>query len=328
MKYYMAPMEGVTTYIFRRAYHNHYEPMDKYFIPFFVPHLQKKFTSKEKNELDLEHNKGMTVIPQILTSNAEDFIRLARNIQELGYEEINLNLGCPSKTVAAKGRGSAFLGEPDKLDRFLEKIYNELTDMRISIKTRIGKDDSDEWEDLLAIYEKYPLEELIIHPRVQTDYYKNTPQWDKMRYALDHSKHSLCYNGDIFSVKEYKDWREQFADVDCIMLGRGLIANPALREEIEDMIGCEGIEKRNDKIGEMSAAKCSDLERFQSFHDEIYEAYKEVLSGDRNILFRMKELWAYFRFQFPDERKLWKKIQKCERTVVYESIMNEFFSKI
>lgn len=317
MKYYMAPMEGVTTYIFRRAYHNHYEPMDKYFIPFFVPHLQKKFTSKEKNELDLEHNKGMTVIPQILTSNAEDFIRLARNIGELGYDEINLNLGCPSKTVVSKGRGSGFLADPDKLDRFLDRIYEELTDMRISIKTRVGKDDTDEWEDLLAIYEKYPIEELIIHPRLQIDYYKNKASWNQMRYALEHSRHSLCYNGDIFSVEEYKRWREEFADVDCIMLGRGLIANPALREQIEEISG-----------GETGREKESNLTRFQRFHDEVYEAYKEVLSGDRNILFRMKELWAYFRFQFPDERKLWKKIQKCERCVVYESIMNDFFSKI
>ncbi len=317
MKYYMAPMEGVTTYIFRRAYQNHYEPMDKYFIPFFVPHLQKKFTSKEKNELDLEHNKGMTVIPQILTSNAEDFIRLARNIGELGYDEINLNLGCPSKTVVSKGRGSGFLADPDKLDRFLDRIYEELTDMRISIKTRVGKDDTDEWEDLIAIYERYPIEELIIHPRLQIDYYKNKASWNQMRYALEHSRHSLCYNGDIFSVEEYKRWREEFADVDCIMLGRGLIANPALREQIEEISG-----------GETGREKESNLTRFQRFHDEVYEAYKEVLSGDRNILFRMKELWAYFRFQFPDERKLWKKIQKCERTVVYESIMNDFFSKI
>lgn len=324
MKYYMAPMEGVTTYIFRRAYQNHYKPMDKYFIPFLVPHLQKKFTTKERNELDLEHNRGMTVIPQILTSNAEDFIRLARNIQELGYEEINLNLGCPSKTVVSKGRGSGFLGEPDKLDRFLEKIYDELTDMKISIKTRIGKDDSDEWEDLLAIYEKYPLEELIIHPRVQSDYYKNISQWDKMRYALDNSKHSLCYNGDIFTVQDYKKWREQFADVDCIMLGRGLIANPILREQIEDEV-----KKENIKIHETGevGAKYSDLERFQNFHDEVYREYSTILSGDRNILFRMKELWAYFSLQFPDERKLWKKIQKCERCVVYESIVSEFFSR-
>ncbi len=309
MKLYMAPMEGVTTYIFRRAYHNHYRPMDKYFIPFFVPHLQKKFTSKEKNELDLEHNKGMNVIPQILTSNADDFIRLARNIAELGYEEINLNLGCPSKTVASKGRGSAFLGEPDKLDRFLEKIYDELSDIKISIKTRIGKDDSDEWEDLLAIYEKYPIKELIIHPRVQADYYKNIPQWDKMRYAKEKSKHFLCYNGDIFTLEAYKKWREQFSDIDCIMLGRGLIANPVLGEEIE----------RGEDI--------FDIERFQKFHDELYGEYKEVLSGDRNVLFRMKELWAYFRLSFPDEKKLWKKIQKCERCTVYESIVREFFAK-
>ncbi len=340
MKYYMAPMEGVTTYIFRRAYQNHYEPMDKYFIPFFVPHLQKKFTTKEKNELDLEHNRGMTVIPQILTSNAEDFIRLARNIQELGYEEINLNLGCPSKTVVSKGRGAGFLDEPDKLDRFLEKIYAELTDMKISIKTRIGKDDSDEWEDLLAIYEKYPLEELIIHPRLQIDYYKNIPQWDKMRYALENSKHSLCYNGDIFTIEGYKKWRKQFVDVDCIMLGRGLIANPILREKIENEVEkekalyeinpsrvLEQLEKLNVTMDEKNEDKCLDLERFQKFHNEVYEAYKEILSGDRNILFRMKELWAYFSLSFPDERKLWKKIQKCERCVLYESIVGEFFSR-
>lgn len=305
MKYYMAPMEGVTTYIFRQAYHKYYSPMDKYFIPFFVPHKQKRFTSREKNELDQNHNKGMHVIPQILTSNAEDFIRLARNIQEVGYEEINWNVGCPSKTVAAKGRGAAFLGEPDKLDRFLDTIYTELTDMRISVKTRIGKDDADEWEDLVAIYNQYPLLELIVHPRVQVDYYKNTPQWDKMVYAVQQSKQPLCYNGDLFSLEHYEKWREQFPSIDCIMLGRGLVGNPLLKEEIQQK------------------KRLTDRERFKKFHDEVYEGYKEIMSGDRNVLFKMKELWSYFQTQYPDARKTLKKIQKCEKCVIYESIMRE-----
>ena len=187
MKFYLAPLEGVTTYVYRNAYHKHFRPMDKYFTPFIVPHKEKNFSTREKKELSPENNQGLFVVPQLLTNNAEDFLKTANDIVKFGYDEINLNLGCPSGTVVAKKKGSGFLAFPEELERFLDEIFNK-ADFKISIKTRIGKENPDEFYRLLEIYNKYPMEELIVHPRIQTDYYKNTPNWKMFEEAYKHSK--------------------------------------------------------------------------------------------------------------------------------------------
>ena len=167
----------------------------------------------------------MCAVPQILTNSAEDFIKTAERLQEYGYEEVNLNLGCPSKTVVSKGRGSGFLAEPDRLNAFLEEIFNE-TPIRISVKTRIGKESPEEWIRLLEIYNQYPMEELIIHPRIQTDFYKNTPNLEMFEYAVKNSKNPLCYNGDICTKEEYETICNRFPEVPSVMIGRGILKNP------------------------------------------------------------------------------------------------------
>ena len=181
MKYYFAPMEGITGYIYRNVHHRFFPGMDKYFSPFISPGTKKTMTPKELRDILPENNQDYTLIPQILTNRSGDFLRLCRDLKEYGYKEVNLNLGCPSGTVVAKKKGAGFLEYPNELDRFLEEIFAG-TDLKISIKTRIGKDDPEEFEKLLEIYNKYPLEELIIHPRVQTDYYKNSLIWRTLKW--------------------------------------------------------------------------------------------------------------------------------------------------
>ncbi|MBQ8558863.1 MAG: tRNA-dihydrouridine synthase family protein [Tyzzerella sp.] len=305
MKYYLAPLEGVTTYVYRNAYQKHFHPMDKYFTPFIVPHKEKKFSTREKKELSPENNQGLFVVPQLLTNNAEDFLKTAKDITQFGYDEINLNLGCPSGTVVAKNKGSGFLAFPEELDRFLDEIY-EKANFKISIKTRIGKEDPEEFYQLLEIYNKYPVEELIIHPRVQTDYYKNTPNWEMFDEAYKHSKNPLCYNGDIFTVENYNEFHKRFKNIDTIMLGRGIIANPALVNHIE---GEEAISK----------------EKLLSFHNMIYEEYQQISSGDRNVLFKMKELWFYMANLFEGSEKMMKKIKKSEKLKDYEKVVQMLF---
>ena len=177
MKYYMAPMEGLTGYIYRNAYQKYFHDIDRYFTPFIT---NKKLDFKVKKDIDPEHNQGMEVVPQILTNQPDDFISIVKQLKQYGYDEVNLNLGCPSGTVVAKNRGAGFLAVPDQLDSFLDKIFNAC-DCKISIKTRVGKDSPDEWENLLAIYEKYPLSELIVHPRIQKDFYKYPPRMETYR---------------------------------------------------------------------------------------------------------------------------------------------------
>ncbi len=305
MKYYLAPLEGVTTYVYRNAYHKHFRPMDKYYTPFIVPHKEKKFSTREKKELSPENNQGLFVVPQLLTNNAEDFLKTAKDITQFGYDEINLNLGCPSGTVVAKNKGSGFLAFPEELERFLDEIFNR-AEFKISVKTRIGKENPDEFYRLLEIYNKYPMEELIVHPRIQRDYYKNTPNWDMFEQSYEHSKNPLCYNGDIFTVENYRTFAERFPETKTIMLGRGIIGNPALVDTIEDG---QQLTKEN----------------LLSFHNMIYEEYQEISSGERNVLFKMKELWFYMANLFEASEKLMKKIKKSEKLKDYEKVIQVLF---
>lgn len=300
MQYYLAPLEGITTYVYRNAYHKHFKKMDKYFTPFIVPHKDKKFNTRELKELSPEHNQGLNVIPQLLTNNAEDFLKTAKDIVQMGYKEINLNLGCPSKTVVTKKKGSGFLEYPEELDRFLDEIY-ENADFKISVKTRIGKDSPDEFYQLLEIYNKYPIEELTIHPRIQADYYQNTPNLDMFKVAYEESKNSICYNGDIRTTDNLTSLTQQFPDLKHVMIGRGIIHNPGLLTNF-------------------------DKEILLSFHNMILEEYIKISSGERNVLFKMKELWFYMLSLFEDAEKIGKKIKKTERLKEYESIINMLFT--
>ena len=305
MKYYLAPLEGITTYVYRNAYHKYFGDIDRYYTPFIVPHKEKKFNSRELKELSIEHNAGLHVIPQLLTNNAEDFLKTANDIAAMGYEEINLNLGCPSKTVVTKKKGAGFLEYPEELDAFLEAIFLK-TKTKISIKTRIGKDDPEEFYRLLKIYNKYPVEELIIHPRVQTDYYKNIPNWDVFEVAYKESKNSICYNGDINTKKDYETLMERFPKLQAVMLGRGIIYNPGL-------------------ISELKGNSVLTKETLYAFHDQILNDYIEISSGDRNVLFKMKELWFYMITLFEDADKFGKKIKKTEKLRDYQQVIDSLF---
>ena len=304
MQYYMAPMEGLTGYIYRNAYHKHYGGVDKYFTPFLT---NKKLSHKEINDIMPEHNEGMNVVPQILTNRVEDFLCIAREVEKYGYQTVNLNLGCPSGTVVAKNRGAGFLALPKELDAFLEEIF-EKCPLGISIKTRIGRESPEEWERLLGIYEKYPLEELIIHPRVQKDFYRNHVNLESFRMAEERSCHTLCYNGDICSVENYKKIEEAFPKVRKIMIGRGLLKKPWLIREI--------IHSESDIYSK---------ERLRAYHDDILSGYTSVMYGDKNTLFKMKELWVYLGESFTNSEKYLKKIRKCERIKDYEICVNALF---
>lgn len=307
MNLYFAPMEGITGYVYRRAHHSLFPSVDRYFTPFLTASQKKGFSSRELNDILPEHNRGIRVVPQILTNRAEDFIWAAEELKEYGYREINLNLGCPSGTVVAKGKGSGFLAEREELDRFLDRIFSGL-DMEISIKTRIGKESPQEFYRLIEIFNRYPVNTLIIHPRIQTDYYKNRPNLEVFEDALSLSRAPVCYNGDLFSCEDWRNFANRFPDVDQIMLGRGLVANPGLCGEIRG-------EKRIDK------------QILRQFHDLVLEGYLEIMSGDKNALFKMKELWFYMGFLFTQPEKYLKKIKKSERLKDYASAVDSLFQE-
>lgn len=307
MKYYYAPMEGITGYLHRGVCHTFFPDIDKYFTPFLAPNQSGKLSNKEKNDILPEHNQGLTLVPQILTNRAECFLAVERTLREYGYQELNINLGCPSKTVVTKYRGSGFLAKPEELDHFLEDIFSH-TQCRISIKTRIGRDESEEFYRILEIYNKYPLEELIIHPRTQKEFYKGTPNLDTFAYALESSKNPVCYNGDIFGREAFEEWQRRFPDTDTVMIGRGLLINPGL-------------------IGLLKNGEMPEKKTIQRFHESMYQVYREHMPGDKVVLFKMKELWLYMIKLFTEPKKYAKRIRKAEKLAAYEEAVRELFSE-
>lgn len=296
MQFYLAPMEGITTYIFRNAYAHYYGEIDKYFTPFLS---NKKLCSRERNDILPENNKNISLVPQILSNNPDTFLAIARQIADYGYTSVNLNLGCPFGTVTAKKRGAGFLSVPQELDAFLDTIFTKCP-LHISVKTRIGVTSTDEWEELLSIYKKYPMEELIIHPRLLGEYYKGSPHIEAFCQAANCLSFPLCYNGDITSQKSYAQLLAQFPDLKHVMLGRGIIQNPGLAKEL--------------RLGESK----QDIPTFRAFHNEIYENYRRIMSGQAPVLFKMKDLWAFFVHYFTDAQREIKKIRKANHFSDYE----------
>lgn len=318
MRFYLAPMEGITGYIYRQAYNSCFKPMDRYFTPFLAPKHKSGFSSKELNDILPEHNQGMDVIPQILTSSSEDFLDTAIRLKEYGYKEVNLNLGCPSGTVAAKGKGAGFLKDTEKLARFLGEVSEgmERENLHFSIKTRLGVESEEEFGVLLELYNQYPLTELIIHPRVLKDFYKYNVRIHAFKEGFEKSRHSVCYNGDIFRKKDYDRLKQEYPDLEKVMMGRGIMMNPFLTEEIADELPEKKVEK-------MSGAQKA--ERLEKFHRLLCDGYTHVMSGDRPVLFKMKELWGFLILSCPEEEKFMKKIRKAQRLTEYEAVVSELF---
>ncbi|MFW2501473.1 tRNA dihydrouridine synthase [Clostridium diolis] len=307
MKYYLAPMEGITEYIYRNSYEKFFGNVDKYFTPFIVPNESRSLKTKELVDVLPENNKGMNIVPQILTNDAEGFINTSRKLQQLGYSEVNLNLGCPAKTVVSKNRGSGFLAKREELDSFLDEIF-KMDDMKISIKTRIGKENPEEFYELIKIYNKYPLEELIIHPRTQKDFYGNKPNLCVFRDALSLSNNPVCYNGDIFTINDYNKLVADFPEINTVMLGRGILANPGLINIIKNNIN---ISKNI----------------LKDFHDEILNRYIDVFPEDIYAINRMKELFGYMIYIFSDNKEYAKKIRSAQKLSDYTEAVQSLFTE-
>lgn len=353
MRFYLAPMEGITGYVFRNAYYKCFGDIDCYFTPFIG---NKKMSARERRDILPENNKAVPLIPQILTNCAEDFLLISGELERLGYDTVNLNLGCPSGTVTARGRGAGFLGYPLELDAFLYEIFDKCP-LKISIKTRIGVSSADEWGRLLDIYKKYPIAELIIHPRLQTDFYKNHPNREAYALAAERLDMPLCYNGDIVSVTSYQEFVNMFPDTTSIMIGRGILRRPWLVGQIrENQVALAGRHPRLQASGVSSAMEkssalggccgsgtpvyrrtcqvASTMEKsfalggcsrknLIAFHDEIVDGYEKEMQGERNVLFRLKELWSYLGDGFADADKLLKKIRKSNHLCEYRAAADE-----
>lgn len=297
MNLYFAPLEGITTYIYRNIHEEMFGGCDEYYAPFIVPSDDEKITKKSLKDILPENNGNYKLQVQVLTNRSDSFLKFAENIKALGYDEVNINLGCPSGTVVSKGRGAGFLRDPDGLDKFFCEIF-EKTDLKVSVKTRIGFYNSDEMEELLEIYNKYPLTRLIVHPRVREDYYKGEPDVKAFDFTYGNSKNPVCYNGNIFAKEDYFDTLGKFPDVEGIMIGRGAIVNPAIFREIK------------------GGAKLTS-EELILFTEKLAQKYNEVLKSETFTLHKLKEVWTYMLQNYPDEKKVAKTMKKSNKIIEF-----------
>lgn len=308
MKRYFAPIDGVTGFLYRNAFADFFGGPDKYFAPFISPCHNPKLKGKEIRDLLPENNSNkVKLIPQIMANNPEYFVKGAKQIQEMGYDEVNLNAGCPSGTVVSKGRGAGFLKDTEKMKRFFDEIFCKL-DMKISVKTRIGMLEKEEFQDIMSVYNQFPFEEVIIHPRTRVQFYKGVPEMEAFDEAYQNSNNPLCYNGDIFTVDNYEKIANRY-QIESVMLGRGLLRNPNL-------------------INEINGKKPITKEEVRAFHNRLYEDFSEEMSSDKHLLNKMIEMWNYLSYLSKDPHKCAKMIRKAQNVFCYEEAVEKIFEEM
>lgn len=308
MRYYVAPLEGLTDHTFRRLHRRYFSGADRYYAPFFATTQNRVFSPKEFRDLLPENNVDVPLVPQLLGHNAEDFLWTAQQLRAQGYTEINLNLGCPSGTVTAKGKGAGQLRDPEALDRFLDAIFNGF-DGRISVKTRLGMESPAEFARLLAIYERYPICELTIHPRTARELYRGSLHPEAFTEALAHGRLPLCYNGNITTVALGREAEARWPEATALMLGRGLIADPALIRKLQGGAG-------------------ADAKTLRGFFAALYESYCTRFGSAHNAMSRMKGLWFYTIHLFDDTQRYARRIAKARYPSDYEALMQTIFDEL
>ncbi len=299
MRYYFAPMEGITDSIYRRVHHKYFGGLDRYYMPFLSPTIHRQLTHKEDRELPFAATEQFAAVPQILTKVADDFLWAAQVCKERGYEEVNLNVGCPSGTVVSKGKGSGMLRDLNTLDAFLEEVFQK-SPLPISVKTRLGLESKEEFSAILEVFNRYPIRELTIHPRVRKQFYSGGVEMDMFRYAAENSTIPLCFNGNLNNLQQIHAFSAEYPQVESVMIGRGLIGDPG-----------------------MLCPNGTDPQVLEAFMSELLETYIEVFGGARNAMFRMKENWGFLRHRFEGSDRLWKDLRKTTDLNEYRRITTQ-----
>ena len=304
MQYYFAPLEGLTDFVYRKLHNQFYPGIDRYYIPFLSPTVHRALTPRESKEIPFATFRGFTEIPQLLTKNASDFIWMAEQCSQRGYQEVNLNLGCPSGTVTAKKKGAGMLEDLDQLDAFLNTVFHTST-VPISIKTRLGLHSTDEFPKILEIFNRYPICQLIVHPRSRDGFYTAPIDMDIFDFAVQNSKNPVCYNGNLCTKAEITSLATKYKSLSSVMLGRGLIGNPG-----------------------MLSANSTSINNLRNFHNELLEGYLSEFGGARNAMFRLKEHWRYWFCLFQDADKYQKQIRKTTDLQEYRHITSQIFQTL
>ncbi len=325
----LGPFQGITDAPFRNVFKRHFGGIDKFYTPFFTGiHKEEHAKNLQGEEIDPRYNDVETLTPQILSTDAEEILRFAKQCKELGYKEINLNMGCPFPRVANKKRGCGLLPYPDKVEEMLEKVFEQI-DIRFSIKCRLGYFSPEEIDAIIPLFNKFPLSELIIHPRIGKQLYKGEADVERFKALIPYINAPLVYNGDIFSVESFGRIRETVQPINHFMLGRGILANPFLAEDIKASVivrheviqnnglDCFVVPPRNDAKRQ--------TERLHAYVIDLYEDRLRHAGGSPKVLGRMKELWSYLMNSFEEPQVVWRKIKKINALKEYEETVEVIF---
>jgi tRNA-dihydrouridine synthase len=309
-KIYSSPLQGITDFRFRNAFQTFFGGIDKYIAPYI--RVDGNSEIKRANERDIlpANNGSLVLIPQIITKDANEFLFVAKHVQNLGYTELNWNLGCPYPMVAKRGMGSGLLSTPAKIDEILARVCAE-TDIKISVKMRLGYENPREIFQVLPVLERYPLANITIHPRIGKQMYKGEVDLMTFKECLGLSSHKIFYNGDIISVQNFREMKERFPSINNWMIGRGLTADPFLPAMIK---------ADNQTYPE------NRYEIFNSFHDALFSTWEEALSGPKHLLMKMYSYWEYFIQSFPNSPKGLKKIKKAQSLSVYREVVRQIIN--
>jgi len=309
---YLAPLQGMTDRIYRNLFPVYFKGVDLAIAPFISSAKKMKPDNNLLREFYTDKNTGIPTIPQIMSSAPDDFAKLANRLYDIGYSTVNWNLGCPFPMVVKKIRGAGLLCYPGRVESFLEETMAAIKP-KLSIKLRIGLKYPDEVLQLIPVFNKYPLEELIIHPRTGMQMYEGEVDLDIFEQCLGLSKHRIVYNGDIDSVEKLVMLSKRFGSVERWMIGRGLLGNPFLAEKIK--FNTEKLYHEKIKI-------------MRAFHDHLFAEYSKILYGPSHITNKMKEFWTYTGSFFENGEKIRKRIKKAHHRDNYIDIVNKVFDEL
>ena len=326
----LGPFQGITDAPFRNIFKRHFGGIDKFYTPFFTG-IQKEENAKnlQGEEIDPRYNDVETLTPQILSTDAEEILRFAKQCKQLGYKEINLNMGCPFPRVANKKRGCGLLPYPDLVETMLERVFEQI-DIKFSVKCRLGYFSPDEIEAILPIFNKFPLSELIIHPRIGKQLYKGEADVERFKALIPYINAPLVYNGDIFSVESIERIRDAVQPVNQFMLGRGLLTNPFLAEEIAASVIASEAKQSSKETNHLDCraplrSARNDTARLHDYVIDLYEDRLRHAGGSPKVLGRMKELWSYLMNSFEEPQVVWRKIKKINALKEYEEAVESIF---
>jgi len=302
-----SPLQGLTDFRFRNSFHTFFGGIDTFYAPYIRFDGKKEIKTSTTRDILPENNRGIVLVPQIMTNDAEEFLWVALKVQEQGYSELNWNLGCPHSMVTKRGLGAGLLNNPDKIDEILNKVHAE-SNIKISIKMRLGNESSEEILKVLPVLDKYPLQNITIHPRIAKQLYSGDVDLDAFERCIQHTRHTICYNGDITSLTRFREMAERFPNIGHWMIGRGMIADPFLPSMIKNNI---------------SVYPENRIELFRKFHDTLFNEYQQALSGPSHLIMKMLSFWEYFATAFPNSPKGFKKFKKAKNIQAYEEGVRE-----